>query len=223
VNLNELHQQGILYMEKTKKQLGAITIAKKKLIYQSDLEDGLVLANQRPEGELLYTLDEIAVLVGGLMGIETPTVSNGRILDGYPKDYWFKYEVAKRVGYHLPPLAEIFPGIRHQALEIKHLSGETVTVDFGRYHPGSDEIINETWNRKLQLKVNQIRYLIALAPPPQFKVTTLILLTGAQIVSVFGVSPKATIKYQMGISDKWREEHRGKMMVGEKIWRKTQQ
>ncbi|MEK7729677.1 MAG: hypothetical protein AAB354_14820 [candidate division KSB1 bacterium] len=41
---------------------------------------------------------------------------------------------------------------------------------------------------------------------------------GAQIVNVFGVSPKATIKYQMGISEKWRIEHRGKMMVGEKIW-----
>jgi len=65
--------------------------------------------------------------------------------------------------------------------------------------------------------VNQIRYLIALAPPPKFSVTTLILLTGAQIVNVFGVSPKATIKYQMGISEKWRAEHRGKMMVGEKI------
>jgi len=23
----------------------------------------------------------------------------------------------------------------------------------------------------------------------------------------------------MGISDKWREEHRGKMLVGEKVWR----
>lgn len=69
---------------------------------------------------------------------------------------------------------------------------------------------------RLQLHVNQIRYLIALAPPPKFKVTTLILLTGAQIVKVFSVSPKATIKYQMGISEKWREEHRGKMMVGGK-------
>jgi len=56
---------------------------------------------------------------------------------------------------------------------------------------------NETWNRKLQLRVNQIRYLIALAPPPKFRVTTLILLTGAQIINVFGVSPKATIKNAM--------------------------
>lgn len=45
-----------------------------------------------------------------------------------------------------------------------------------------------------------------------------IVLTGAQIIKVFSVSPTATIKYQMGISGKWRESHRGKMLVGEKIW-----
>lgn len=77
---------------------------------------------------------------------------------------------------------------------------------------------NEIWNRELQWRVNQIRYLIALAPPPEHTVTTLIILTGAQIMSVFGVSPKATIKYQMGISNQWREEHRGKMLVGESLW-----
>ena len=27
------------------------------------------------------------------------------------------------------------------------------------------------------------------------------------------------IEELMGISDKWREEHRGKMLVGEKVWR----
>jgi len=139
-------------------------------------------------------------------------------LDGPAREHWFNYEAAKRLGCHYSPIAGLFPTIRHQVLEIKHQTGKSVTVDFGRYHPGSDEVINETWNRKLQLKVNQIRYLIALAPPPKFRVTTLILLTGAQIINVFGVSPKATIKYQMGISEKWRAEHRGKMMVGEKIW-----
>ena len=69
------------------------------------------------------------------------------------------------------------------------------------------------------LKVRDIRYLIVIAPPQEYRVTTLILLTGAQIVNVFGVSPKATIKYQMGISEKWRQEHHGKMLVGEKVWR----
>jgi hypothetical protein len=63
-----------------------------------------------------------------------------------------------------------------------------------------------------------VRYLIALAPPPTHQVATLILLTGAQIVDVFGVSPKATIKYQMGIPKKWCEEHQGKIVVGESIW-----
>lgn len=191
---------------------------KKKLIYQTDLEDANSLANQPPVMETLYTLEEIAILTEDLMSIDAPTDTNGRILDVRPKGHWFEFEVAKRLGYNYPPGGGLFPDIRHQALEIKHHTGKSITVDFGRYHPGSDDIINETWNRQLQLKVNQIRYLIALAPPPKFKVTTLIVLTGAQIINVFGVSPTATIKYQMGISEKWREDHRGKMMVGEKIW-----
>jgi len=191
---------------------------KKKLIYQTDLEDANSLANQPPLMETLYTLEEIAILTEDLMSIDAPTDTNGRILEVRPKGHWFEFEVAKRLGYNYPPGGGLFPDIRHQALEIKHHTGKSITVDFGRYHPGSGDVINETWNRQLQLKVNQIRYLIALAPPPKFKVTTLIVLTGAQIINVFGVSPTATIKYQMGISAKWREDHRGKMMVGEKIW-----
>jgi hypothetical protein len=191
---------------------------KKKLIFQTDLEDANGLANQPPTRETFYSLEEIAILTEDLMTIDAPTDINGRILEVRPKGHWFEFEAAKRLGYNYPPGGGLFPDIRHQALEIKHHTGKNITVDFGRYHPGSDEVINETWNRQLQLKVKDIRYLIALAPPPEFKVTTLILLTGAQIVSVFGVSPKATIKYQMGISEKWRQEHRGKMIVGEKTW-----
>jgi hypothetical protein len=191
---------------------------KKKLIYQTDLEDANSLANHAPGKEMLYTLEEIAILTEDLMSLDAPTDVNGRILEVRPKGHWFEYEVAKRLGYNYPPGGGLFPDIRHQALEIKHHTGKSITVDFGRYHPGADDVINETWNRQIQLKVNQIRYLIALAPPPKFKVTTLIVLTGAQIIKVFGVSPTATIKYQMGISGKWRESHRGKMLVGEKIW-----
>ncbi|HHT9135980.1 MAG TPA: hypothetical protein ACFYEK_01920 [Candidatus Wunengus sp. YC60] len=191
---------------------------KKKLIYQTDIEDANSLANQPPVDETLFTLEEIAILTEDLMSIDAPTDMNGRILEVRPKGHWFEFEVAKRLGYHYPPGGGLFPDIRHQALEIKHHTGKSITVDFGRYHPGTDDVINEIWNRQLHFKVNQIRYLIALAPPPKFKVTTLIVLTGAQIINVFGVSPTATIKYQMGISEKWREDHRGKMMVGEKIW-----
>lgn len=195
---------------------------KKTLIYQTDLEDANSLANQPPSKASLYSLGEIAILTEDLMSIDAPKDSNGRILDVRPKGHWFEFEVAKRLGYNYPPGGGLFPDIRHQALEIKHHTGKSITVDFGRYHPGSDNVVNETWNHFLQLKVKEIRYLIALAPPPAFKVTTLILLTGAQIVNVFGVSPTATIKYQMGISEKWRREHRGKMMVGEKVWRQAE-
>ena len=189
---------------------------KKKLIYQTDLEDANSLANHAPGKEMLYTLEEIAILTEDLMSLDAPTDVNGRILEVRPKDIglsmrWQRDLVTTTTG-------RVYSDIRHQALEIKHHTGKSITVDFGRYHPGADDVINETWNRQIQLKVNQIRYLIALAPPPKFKVTTLIVLTGAQIIKVFGVSPTATIKYQMGISGKWRESHRGKMLVGEKIW-----
>lgn len=192
---------------------------KKKLIFQADLEDANGLANQPPGDEIFYSLEEIAILTEDLMGIDAPTDVNGRILEVRPKGHWFEFEVAKRLGYNYPPGGGLFPDIRHQALEIKHHTGKSITVDSGRYHPGSDDVINEVWNRRLHLKVKDIRYLIAIAPPREYKVTTLILLTGAQIVNVFGVSPKATIKYQMGISEKWRQDHRGKMLVGEKVWR----
>ncbi len=205
-------------MNNIKQKLIVSANRKKKLIYQKDLEDANGLANQPPTTETLYTLEEIAVLTEDLMSIDAPTDTNGRILEVRPKGHWFEFEVARKLGYNYPPGAGLFPDIRNQALEIKHHTGKNITVDFGRYHPGSVEIINETWNRQLQYKVNQIRFLIALAPPPEFKVTTLIVLTGAQIVNVFGVSPKKTIKYQMGISKKWKEAHRGKMMVGEKVW-----
>ncbi len=205
-------------MKGSKRQILNAALLKKNLIHRQDLEEK-DLVNEAPFDDLFYTLEEIAVLLEDLMGIDAPKDENGRILEVRPKGHWFEYEVAKRLGYHFAPKGGLFPDIRHQALEIKHHTGKAVTVDFGRYHPGSDKVINEVWNRRLQLRVNQIRYLIALAPPPKFKVTTLILLTGAQIVNVFGVSPKATIKYQMGISEKWRATHRRKMMVGEKIWR----
>jgi len=204
-------------MKNSKKQFLNAALSKKNLIYRLELEEE-DLANEAPIDDLFYTLEEIAVLLEDLMGIDAPKDENGRILEVRPKGHWFEYEVARRLGYHFAPKGGLFPDIRHQTLEIKHHTGKSITVDFGRYHPGSEKVINEVWNRRLRLRVNQIRYLIALAPPPKFKVTTLILLTGAQIVNVFGVSPKATIKYQMGISEKWRAEHRGKMMVGEKIW-----
>ncbi|MFO0793425.1 MAG: hypothetical protein U0586_05115 [Candidatus Brocadiaceae bacterium] len=205
-------------MNNIKQKLIVSANRKKKLIYQKDLEDASSLANQPPTTETLYTLEEIAVLTEDLMSIDAPTDKNGRILEVRPKGHWFEFEVARKLGYNYPPGAGLFPDIRNQALKIKHHTGKNITVDFGRYHPGSTVTINETWNRQLQFKVNQIRFLIALAPPPEFKVTTLIVLTGAQIDSVFGVSPKETIKYQMGISKKWKEAHRGKMMIGKKVW-----
>ena len=187
---------------------------KKRLIYRKDLEDANALANQPPESELFYTLEEIGVLIEDLMGIESPVDENGRLLDVRPKGHWFEFEVAKHLGYNYPPSSGLFPDIRHQALEIKHHTGKNVTVDFGKYHPGSDKIIDEIWNRKFQLRINQIRYIIALAPPPEHVITTMIILTGANIMDVFGVPPKETIKYQMGIPKKWREKNRGKIVVG---------
>jgi hypothetical protein len=64
-----------------------------------------------------------------------------------------------------------------------------------------------------------IRYAIALAPPPAFAITVLVLATGAQINDIFGVSPTPTIKYQLGISSRWRADHEGQIIVGGNLFR----
>ena len=76
---------------------------KKKLIYQTDLEDANSLANHAPDKEMLYTLEEIAILTEDLMSLDAPTDVNGRILEVRPKGHWFEFEVAKRLGYNYPP------------------------------------------------------------------------------------------------------------------------
>ena len=122
---------------------------KKSLIYQKDLEDGNVLASQPAlETSLFYTIEEIAILIEELMEMDAPRDGNGRLLEVRAKGHWFELEVAKRLGYNYPPSSGLFPDIRHQVLEIKHHTGKSITVDFGRYYPGSEEIINETWNQK---------------------------------------------------------------------------
>ena len=44
----------------------------------------------------------------------------------------------------------------------------------------------------------------------------MVLATGAEINSIFGVSPTATIKYQLGISKQWRDAHAGQILVSGK-------
>src|SRR3990172_8249399 len=127
---------------------------KKDRIHSLDLADGEPLANAPADPAILYSLEELATLLNPLMGIDAPRDEGNRILEVRPKGHWFEFEVAKSLGYHYPPGAGLFPDIRHQILEIKHHTGKSVTVDFGRYHPGSNDVVNEAWNRDLQLIVN---------------------------------------------------------------------
>ncbi len=187
--------------------------AKRDRIHALDLADGDPLANAPADPSLLFTLEELAVLLKPLMRIEAPRDTGNRILEVRPKGHWFEYQVGTRLGYHYPPGAGLFPDVRHQLLEVKHHTGKSITVDFGRHHPASKEVLEVRWNEKVRVPVCDIRYLIALAPPPDFRVTVMVLATGAEIDSIFGVSPTQTIKYQMGISKQWREEHAGKILV----------
>ncbi|MBI4617895.1 MAG: hypothetical protein HY720_30065 [Planctomycetes bacterium] len=155
----------------------------------------------------------MALLFRPLMGIDAPRDDANRILEVRPKGHWFEFEVAKALGYHYPPGAGLFPDLRQQLLEIEHHTGKSVTIDFGHHHPGSKEVLDARWNEKARARVCDIRYLIALAPPPAFRVTVMVLATGAEIDSIFGVSPTKTIKYQLGISRRWREEHAGQILV----------
>lgn len=188
-------------------------IQKRDRIHGMDLADGDPLINTPADPALLFSLGELATLLKPMMGIEAPRDSANRILEVRPKGHWFEFEVAKRLGYHYPPRAGVFPDLRHQLLEVKHHTGQSVTIDFGKHHPASEEVPDLRWNEKLRARICDIRYLIALSPPPEYQVATMLLATGAEIDSIFGVSPTQTIKYQLGISRRWREEHRGKILV----------
>jgi hypothetical protein len=86
-----MHKQQILQSARQKKQL----------IYQKDLEEGNGLASQPAiETELFYSIEEIAVLIEELMGIDSPRDNNDRLLEVRPKGHWFEFEVAKRLGYN---------------------------------------------------------------------------------------------------------------------------
>jgi hypothetical protein len=189
---------------------------KKEDIHGLDLADGEPLTNAPADPATLYSLEELGWLLKPLMGIDAPRDGQNRILEVRPKGHWFEYEVVKCLGYHYPPGSGLFPDVRHQLLEIKHHTGKSVTIDFGHHHPASEEVIDARWNEKAKARIRDIRYLIALAPPPDFRVTVLVLATGAEIDKIFGVSPTKTIKYQLGISRKWRDDHKGKILVSGK-------
>jgi hypothetical protein len=191
---------------------------KRDRIHSLDLADGDPLANAPADSSLLFNLDEIAVLLKPLMDVDAPRDEGGRILEVRPKGHWFEFEVAKKLGYHYPPGAGLFPDLRHQLLEVKHHTGKSVTIDFGHHHPGSEEVLEARWNEKVRVRVCDIRYLIALAPPPDHKVSVMVLATGAEINSIFGVSPTKTIKYQLGISNQWRKEHAGQILVSGRVF-----
>lgn len=192
--------------------------AKRDRIHSLDLGDGDPLANAPADPSLLFTLEEIAILVKPLMGVDAPRDEGGRLLEVRPKGHWFEFEVAKKFGYHYPPGAGLFPDLRHQLLEVKHHTGKSVTIDFGHHHPSSEEVIEGRWNEKVQARVCDIRYLIALAPPPSHKVSVIVLATGTEINSIFGVSPTKTIKYQLGISNQWREAYAGQILVSGQVF-----
>ncbi|MGB2986141.1 MAG: hypothetical protein WBE26_09690 [Phycisphaerae bacterium] len=202
-----------------RRSLSESAVTKRDRIHGLDLADGEPLANAPAESSLLFALEELAFLLKPLMGINAPRDGGNRILEVRPKGHWFEFEVARRLGYHYPPGAGLFPDVRHQLLEMKHHTGKSVTIDFGRHHPGSEEVVDARWNEKIHARVCDIRYLIALAPPPEFQVTVMVLATGAEINSIFGVSPTQTIKYQLGISKRWREEHAGKILVSGREFR----
>jgi len=187
--------------------------SKQQQIHTLDLADGEPLANAPADPALIFSLDQLALLLKPLMGMDAPRDDSNRILEVRPKGHWFEFEVAKSLGYHYPPGAGLFPDLRHQLLEVKHHTGKSVTIDFGHHHPGSEEILEARWNEKARVRVCDIRYLIALAPPPKHQVSVMVLATGEEINTIFGVSPTQTIKYQLGISKQWREEHAGQILV----------
>ena len=190
---------------------------RKKITELDEASAGDPLLLKPPSPELLYTLDELGFLLKELIGLEAPRDETGRILDVRPKGMWFEWEVAKLLGYTQRAKTGTFPDMRHQLMETKHHIGKSITIDFGRHYPGSLVAIPGAWNKKTKYKETEVRYLVALAPPPDFQIVTLIIKTGEQLVEAFGGSITQTIKYQMGISDSWRKQYIGKIICGTKI------
>ena len=48
--------------------------------------------------------------------------------------------------------------------------------------------------------------------------SVIVIATGSEIDSIFGVSATQTIKYQLGISKDWRAEHAGQIIVSGKLF-----
>jgi len=59
--------------------------AKKERIHSLDLADGEALANAQADPTLLFSLEELALLLKPLMGIEAPRDEANRILEVRPK------------------------------------------------------------------------------------------------------------------------------------------
>jgi len=183
---------------------------------EQQLKEPLIM--QPPDVNLLFMLEELGYLLSDFIGLKSPTDDEGRILDVRHKGMWFEFQIAQRLGYSKVAKGGSFPDLRHQLIEAKHHVGKKITIDFGRHHPGSKDVVPGSWNVKLGVKENEIRYIIALAPPPEYQITSMIICTGAQIMNSFGVPLTQTIKYQMGIPEKWRSENTGKVIVGTEIY-----
>jgi hypothetical protein len=121
---------------------------------------------QPPDVNLLFTLEELSYLLSDLIGLKSPTDDRGRILDVRPKGMWFEFQIVQRLGYSKAAKGGSFPDLRHQLIEAKHHVGKKITIDFGRHHPGSEDVVPGSWNVELRIKENEIRYIIAIAPPP---------------------------------------------------------
>ena len=155
--------------------------------------------NTDPDDTSLYDLEEIEIILQDIIGLSTPDNLSER-----QRGDWFNSIICKKLGYYKRPSNGKCPDIRHQLLEIKHHTGKQVNIDFGRHHPNSEEIIENT-----NFRHYDIRYVIAIAPPPDKKICNLIIGKGNDIHSTFRVPENPTIKYQKGISKKWYEQNSG--------------
>ncbi|MFQ6093244.1 MAG: hypothetical protein ACE5OR_11330 [bacterium] len=62
---------------------------------QANIGEPLLL--KAPSPDLLYTLDELGLLLEDLIGIGAPRDENARLLDVRPKGMWFEWEAAQRL------------------------------------------------------------------------------------------------------------------------------
>lgn len=180
-------------------QLSTLDIEQKRNeISKGDKEQVIPLIKAPPQGRLLYSLEEVAELLGGFVGkeFEYPGVGQERVVG-----QTLEKAISRAFGYQYVEQTDTggYPDLTHQLTEVKfQYSG---TIDLGRHLPTSDEVIDEAWN-ELGFSANDVRYIVLLVEENEagrLVVDSIVVTVGARFNEVFSICRGTNFKVQISI------------------------